>query len=132
MREYNGFSSNERAKVGKLQLEAIRSGKFPKPTVCELCGTTEGQLQLHNEDYSKPLEDAHPICRSCHLALHVRFTNPERWEKRKAYIHEIRGEGVLVGPTCEYSDRYKSGKRIAFKSHFLHKDASLNVFFENC
>lgn len=93
MREYNGFSSNERAKVGKLQLEAIRSGKFPKPTVCELCGTTEGQLQLHNEDYSKPFEDAHPICRSCHLALHVRFTNPERWEKRKAYIHEVRGKG---------------------------------------
>lgn len=93
MREYNGFSSNERAKVGKLQLDAIRSGKFPKPAVCELCGTTEGQLQLHNEDYSKPFEDAHPICRSCHLALHVRFTNPERWAKRKAYILEIRGAG---------------------------------------
>ena len=93
MREYNGFSSSERTKVSKLQLEAIRSGMFPKPTACELCGTTEGQLQLHNENYSKPFEDAHPICRSCHLALHVRFTNPELWEKRKAYIHEIRGEG---------------------------------------
>jgi hypothetical protein len=93
LREYNGFSSSERAKVGKLQLEAIRSGKFPKPTKCELCGTSEGQLQLHNEDYSKPFVDAHPICRSCHLALHVRFTNPERWEKRKAHIREVRSSG---------------------------------------
>ncbi len=93
MRDYNGFSSNERAKVGKLQLEAIRSGKLPKPTKCELCGTSEGQLQLHNEDYSKPLDDAHPICRACHLALHVRFNNPERWEKRKAYIRGVRGNG---------------------------------------
>lgn len=93
MRDYNGFSSNERAKVGKLQLEAIRGGNFPKPVACELCGTTEGQLQLHNEDYSKPFEDAHPICRSCHLALHVRFTNPERWERRKERIRELRGDG---------------------------------------
>ena len=67
MREYNGFSSNERAKVGKLQLEAVRAGKLPKPSKCELCGSTEGQLQLHNEDYSKPFDDAHPISRSCHL-----------------------------------------------------------------
>lgn len=93
MKEYNGFSSNERAKVGKQQLEAIRSGKFPKPTKCELCDSTEGQLQLHNEDYSKPFDDARPICRACHLALHVRFTIPERWEKRKIYIRSIRGKG---------------------------------------
>ena len=93
MKEYNGFSSNERAKVGKIQLEAVRSGKFPKPAQCELCGSTDGQLQLHNEDYSKPFEDAHPICRACHLALHVRFTNPERWEKRKEFIRSTRGPG---------------------------------------
>lgn len=93
MKEYNGFSSNERAKVGKIQLAAIRAGEFPKPTVCELCGATEGQLQLHNEDYSKPFDDAHPICRACHLALHARFTNPQRWEKRKKIICSIRGVG---------------------------------------
>jgi len=93
MKEYNGFSSNERAKVGKIQLAAIRAGEFPKPTTCELCGNAEGQLQLHNEDYSKPFNDAHPICRACHLALHVRFTNPQRWEKRKKFIRSIRGVG---------------------------------------
>lgn len=93
MKDYNGFSSSERAKVGKIQLEAIRAGKFPKPAQCELCRTTDGQLQLHNEDYSKPFDGAHPICRACHLALHVRFTNPDRWEKRKDYIRSVRGEG---------------------------------------
>lgn len=93
MKSYNGFSSNERAKVGKLQLNAIRAGLFPRPTKCELCLATDGQMQLHNEDYSKPFDDAHPICRACHLALHVRFSNPERWEKRKEYIRTIRGAG---------------------------------------
>ena len=90
MLNYNGFSSNERAKVGKMQLDAIRSGNFPAPQVCELCQQSSGQLQLHNEDYSKPFEGAHPICRSCHLALHVRFTKPDRWRKRMELIRELR------------------------------------------
>lgn len=92
MLSYNGFSSNERAKVGKLQLAAIRSGEFPAPTVCELCLQTTGQMQLHNEDYSKPFDDAHPICRSCHSALHVRFNNPDRWTKRLREIQLLRHE----------------------------------------
>lgn len=92
MKSYNGFSSNERAKVGRLQLEAIRSGAFPAPKQCELCLQTTGQMQLHNEDYSKPFEDAHPICRSCHSALHIRFTNPARWEARKQTIRNLRNE----------------------------------------
>ena len=93
MKTYNGFSSSKRAKVGHIQLAAIKAGEFPAPKQCELCLSTEGQMQLHNEDYSKPFDDAHPICRSCHLALHVRFTKPERWEARKEYIRSVRGEG---------------------------------------
>ena len=91
MLSYNGFSSNERAKVGRIQLAAIRSGKFPAPKQCELCIQTNGQMQLHNEDYSKPFEDAHPICRSCHGALHARFTNPGRWQNRLVIIRQYRG-----------------------------------------
>lgn len=91
MKSYNGFSHNERAKVGRIQLAAIRAGEFPTPTQCELCLGTAGQMQLHNEDYSQPFDDAHPICRACHGALHIRFTKPERWEKRKEIIRELRG-----------------------------------------
>lgn len=92
MNSYNGFSNNERASVGRKQLAAIRAGTFPKPRRCELCLQTTGQVQLHNEDYSKPFEDAHPICRSCHSALHIRFTKPERWKKRKQTIRQLRQE----------------------------------------
>ena len=112
MKENNGFSSSERARVGNIQLKAIRAGKLPRPTVCELCSTTEGQLQLHNEDYSKPFDDAHPICRACHMALHVRFTNPERWEKRKELIRSTRGPGdywweKLVNTTIDINPAHK-------------------------
>jgi len=94
MLSYNGFSSNERAKVGRMQLAAIRSGEFPAPLQCELCMQTTGQMQLHNEDYSRPFDDAHPICRSCHGALHARFTNPERWQKRLVIIRQFRNQGM--------------------------------------
>ncbi|MEO8863157.1 MAG: hypothetical protein ABI354_02430 [Candidatus Saccharimonadales bacterium] len=92
MKSYNGFSSNERARVGNLLLIAIRAGEFPAPMQCELCLQTTGQMQLHNEDYSKPFDDAHPICRSCHGALHIRFTKPARWESRKEIITQLRRE----------------------------------------
>lgn len=91
MNSYNGFSSNERANVGRKQLEAIKSGKFMRATKCELCLQTTGQMQFHNEDYSKPFDDAHPICRSCHSELHIRFSKPDRWIKRKQTIRELRG-----------------------------------------
>lgn len=92
MKSYNGFSSNERARVGNLQLKAIRAGEFPAPQQCELCLQKTGQMQLHNEDYSEPFDDAHPICRSCHGALHIRFTNLARWETRKATISALRAQ----------------------------------------
>jgi hypothetical protein len=90
MLTYNGFTSSERARVGRQQAEAIRSGSFPAPTQCELCLTTTGQMQLHNEDYSRPFADAHPICRTCHFALHARFTYPARWERRTDHIRQVR------------------------------------------
>lgn len=92
MLSYNGFSGSERAKVGRIQLTTIRSGEFPAPKQCELCLQNKGQMQLHNEDYSRPFEDAHPICRCCHGALHSRFKNPNRWQKRLVIIRQLRRE----------------------------------------
>ena len=130
MREYNGFSSNERAKVGKLQLRSHSFRKVPQSQRRANYAALRKVNYSYTKDYSKPFEDAHPICRSCHLALHVRFTNLERWEKRKAYIHEIRGGGIGQDQLW-IIDWYKSGKQIAFKSHFCIKTHHLNVFFEN-
>ena len=64
-----------------MQRKAIDAGEFPAPTQWAVSGHL-GRLSSHNEDYSKPF-DVHPICWGCHSSLHVRFTKPERWEKRK-------------------------------------------------
>lgn len=92
MESYNGFTGNERARVAALQRRAIQAGEHPAPQQCELCLKSTGKLHLHNEDYSRPFEDAHPICWACHSALHVRFTNPDRWAKRKQIIRTARLE----------------------------------------
>ena len=74
-----------------------RRGEFPAPTQCELCLATSGRLNYHNEDYSEPF-DVHPICWGCHSALHIRFTKPERWEKRKQII---RAQRQIAGNSIE-------------------------------
>jgi hypothetical protein len=44
-----------------------RRGRI-KPKPCEKCGSEE-HIEMHHEDYSKPLE-INWLCRSCHLEMH--------------------------------------------------------------
>ncbi len=82
--DYNGFS-------GKLRVQAdwkIKVAKelklIPEATQCSVCGTTEGRIDYHNEDYSRPLQTV-AICKKCHFSLHNRHRSPgwiTNWEKR--------------------------------------------------
>ena len=99
----HGFSGSERNRVAALQRKAIDAGTFPEPTQCELCLATSGRLNYHNEDYSKPF-DVHPICWGCHSALHVRFTKPERWEKRKQIVRDLREAAGLTTEGCWWEE----------------------------
>ena len=59
----------EKRKAHRLVNNAIRDGKFVKPTACEDCGAEGVTLDMHHEDYSKPFEvDA--LCRQCHKDRH--------------------------------------------------------------
>lgn len=48
---------------------AVRRGEIVSPGKCSRCGTTEGRICGHHEDYSKPLEVVW-LCNSCHGARH--------------------------------------------------------------
>ena len=49
--------------------QALARGDLVKGP-CETCGTTEGRIDGHHDDYSKPL-DVRWLCRRHHVRLHA-------------------------------------------------------------
>lgn len=61
---------NKHKKVAQQQARrAFISGKILSTGLCEDCGVTGVKLQMHHEDYSKPL-DVNFLCTSCHGKRH--------------------------------------------------------------
>lgn len=88
---YNGFTAEER-KTGEQVAQVLRrTGTVNKPNCCDICGKTE-RIGFHGEDYFDPFSYAQ-LCFSCHMALHRRFTSPDKW--------------------CALLDRHVNGPRIA-------------------
>lgn len=80
---YNGHSPESRLIADRKIKVAIEQGLIPPPKVCSICGTQEGRIDYHNEDYSRPLQTV-AICMKCHMALHNRFRSPgysASWER---------------------------------------------------
>ena len=68
-REYRArFPAKYRAKSAVNN--AIRDGKLVKLTSCEECGTSEGRLHGHHDDYALPLS-VRWLCAACHHQWHA-------------------------------------------------------------
>lgn len=78
---YNGFTGAERIRGWQRTWAAVAAGILPKPHRCSICGTEQGRIELHTENYTRPLE-AKPVCRACHRSLHRRFQDPDQWHRR--------------------------------------------------
>jgi hypothetical protein len=76
MRDYKGWTANERQVSLKKTKAAIAAGVIPPPTKCNRCGKTTGRIDYHNHDYSDPIKYLEQICQGCHLRLH-RLENKE-------------------------------------------------------
>ena len=82
--DYNGFSGALRLLADRKIKVAVELDLIPKAAKCSVCGTTDGRMDYHNEDYSRPLQTV-AICMKCHMALHNRHRSPgyaASWEKR--------------------------------------------------
>lgn len=51
-----------------ILMNALRTGKIPKPGFCSMC-KKQCNPEGHHSDYSKPLEVIW-VCKSCHAAFH--------------------------------------------------------------
>lgn len=62
--------ANKAKYLAHLAVEAAqRRGELVKGP-CEVCGTSEGLIDAHHDDYSKPL-DVRWLCRAHHTRLHA-------------------------------------------------------------
>jgi hypothetical protein len=86
--DYNGFSGDQRVLADRKIKIAVELGLIPPPEKCSVCGTKDGRMHYHNENYERPLQTV-AICAKCHLALHNRSRSAgwaANWAKRvKAY-----------------------------------------------
>jgi len=74
---YNGFSDRERYRTANLSNWLAKMGCIERPTSCDICGRPADDE--HAEDYYDLTAWA-GLCRRCHrVALHNRFTRPDRW-----------------------------------------------------
>jgi len=91
MKDYNGFSGTIRNKQAAWLRKQYAAGR-PRPTKCAACGQDKGIFQEHDEDYSEPFGDHEdkrfPVCWFCHMMIHCRFRNPDRFNEYAKMVSE--------------------------------------------
>lgn len=93
LKTYNGFDHAQRMAGFRWLNGEYAAGRRTKPTVCEVCGQTEGPITAHSEDYSMPFGDhigRHGLCYRCHMMIHCRFKAPQAWDTYKRHIRDGR------------------------------------------
>lgn len=78
---YNGFTHEQRVRKWQALDLAVRMGlEIPAEQLsCSVCGASPSPyIAYHSEDYGA-MSGHYPVCRSCHMKIHNRFKNPERW-----------------------------------------------------
>jgi hypothetical protein len=78
LKPYNGFTHEDRVRVGQLQHWFMDNGWMDRPEVCTISGGRE-DVQYHSEDYYHWSSSTYGVARPLHLALHARFWRPAAW-----------------------------------------------------
>lgn len=112
MKDYYGFTHNQRMQSLKKTKQAIIEGTIPPATTCEICKLTEGNIAYHNENYIHPTKYLHSLCVECHMRLHMRFNNPTQW---KQHVLKIK-QGWQPRPWTSNHEFFKNHKYAKYKT----------------
>lgn len=92
MKDYNGFSSAQRNRAQRWLNTQWDKGTLRRPIVCVACGQDEGVIDAHAEDYSEPFRagvtDGYHLCFPCHMMVHCRHRNEERWLEYRRIVED--------------------------------------------
>jgi hypothetical protein len=93
---YNGFTARQRSDAFHWLMAEIKEGRRHDAQQCMVCGSQKNPC-LHSEDYSFPFGPhigEYELCWTCHMMIHCRFRNPERWRE---YMQGI-ANGFMPAP----------------------------------
>ena len=97
-RPYNGFWPPIREQSTINVAAAYRDGRLKPTHRCSVCEQRfDKPVGLHVEDYSQPLL-VYPICRKCHMVLHLRFWQPTNWHD---HIRTLNPQGWFQMLRCD-------------------------------
>ena len=100
MREYNGFTGEQRLQGDRIIKQAIKDGILPPlhEVKCSICGQDKGVRHYHNEDYTpgNVVSDAIPICFRCHMHIHARNKKTENWIKYEKEVFKGNKKSIPV------------------------------------
>ncbi len=85
LKNYNGFTSNERIHTWKVGTYLLNIGAIAKPKTCDICKHKK-PIGFHSENYYNILNDPF-LCKSCHSILHLRFRHPHSWYRLLDTVH---------------------------------------------
>lgn len=111
MNPYNGFTPEERRAAFEITKAAWRDGTATPPRECEVCGQTEGRIEAHDEDYTRPL-DYYEVCYTCHMMIHCRYRDPFRWGQYLALV-EAGATFRRARGWPDFRERYLEGELTA-------------------
>lgn len=79
LRDYNGFTGEERRRGGQLIGWLQAAGCLSRPKRCDICDGGQ-RVNFHSESYYHVLRPA-SLCNSCHMALHKRHFAWDAWRR---------------------------------------------------
>jgi len=89
MKDYNGFTADQRNRSYAWLKAQWAAGLLPRPSRCCACGQDRGIIDAHAEDYSEPFGPHlldYPLCFICHMMVHCRFKAKGAWNRYRAAI----------------------------------------------
>lgn len=109
MRDYNGYSAEERRKHNEEVKKLIKEGKIESPykLKCERCGQDKGIREYHCVDYDLNLifESLRCLCYKCHRYLHVYELGETHkyYKNAKTYFDQVKN-GHIYKPVFDYKE----------------------------
>lgn len=107
--------------VGYFALHSWIRREFGKPTICELCSSSENvQWASKNQKYTRQREDWIQLCASCHKKYDVKMNRRVAWNKGKKVDRTLH-------PTMGHFKKHSAENRKKFSKRMRENPTTRDI-----